>query len=246
MVSKIIKSLIFINLFYANDANDFFLSNTNDYCHLVQHTSYSACYSELHEQSLWVSYTLYANQLVQPTFASRDGKKFILDEQVETLTASKYDYKNSGYDRGHLMPAADADWSQHSIAESFQFSNISPQNPSFNRGIWKRLEKTIRDLAKQFGKLHIITGPVLTGSYNYIGESKVSVPDYFYKVVFSYSKDDTISIGFIIPNKKSSLDVMEYAVSIDSVEVFTGIDFFHTLEDDIEDSIERNTYLIRR
>ena len=89
-------------------------------------------------------------------------------------------------------------------------------------------------------KVYITTGAVLTASYPTIGINKVSIPEFYYKVVLDYEQPEIKGIGFILPNQKSNKSLQSYAVSIDEVERFTGIDFFHTLPDDIEAQIESN------
>ena len=113
-----------------------------------------------------------------------------------------------------------------------------PQNPSFNRGIWKKLENKVRDWVINDQTIYVVTGGVLTDSLDAIGENQVSVPNHYYKVVLDYTKPVKKGIGFILPNKRSNLSLMNFAVSIDSVEIFTGIDFYYSLPDSIEDSIE--------
>jgi endonuclease G len=125
------------------------------------------------------------------------------------------------------------------MAESFYYSNMSPQTPSFNRGVWKRLEELARTWAIENNSIYIVTGPVLTTGLNTIGTNKVSVPNYFYKVILDYSEPSIKGIGFIIPNTGSSEPLQKFAVSIDSVEKFTGIDFFPLLADEQEDLIEK-------
>jgi len=115
---------------------------------------------------------------------------------------------------------------------------MSPQNPSFNRGIWKRLENQLREWALDEQKLYIVTGGVLKEGLETIGQNQVSIPEYFYKVVLDYEKPVFKGIGFILANKKSGMPLEKYAVSIDSVEQLTGIDFYYSLPDSIEDSIE--------
>ena len=112
---------------------------------------------------------------------------------------------------------------------------MSPQLPSFNRGGWKKLESLVRFWAKD-SEIHIVTGGILNKSLSKIGESGVSVPDYFYKIIF-----DTYEckmIGFVMPNKKITLELESYVKTIDEIEKLTGIDFFYNLEDHIEDELE--------
>ena len=117
-------------------------------------------------------------------------------------------------------------------------SNMSPQKPGFNRGIWKKLEGSVRNWAVDNGEIYIVTGPILTGSYPTIGYNKVSVPSYYYKVILDYREPDIKGIGFILPNEKSSSSLQSFAVTIDEVERRTGIDFYYSLPDDIEEQIE--------
>jgi len=131
-------------------------------------------------------------------------------------------------------------WSQESLNESFYMSNIVPQMPGFNRGIWKKLENKIRLWLISHGTLHITTGPILIGSDERIGENQVCVPRAFYKVVISLNIDSQKGIGFILPNNKILNNLNNYSVSIDSVELLTGIDFNYKLNKKDQETIESN------
>ena len=202
---------------------------------IVNHLAYSLSYSEKHEQANWVAYELTKDETVSK-YARTD--KFLTDPLVNTKSASDKDYAGSGYDRGHLAPAGDMGWSMTSMSESFYYSNMSPQDPSFNRGVWKRLEEQVRVWANENEAIYIVTGPVLTPGLNTIGANKVSIPKFFYKVILDYREPLVKGIGFILPNSGSKEGLTTYAVTIDSVEKFTGIDFFPTLPNDQEDLIE--------
>ena len=202
----------------------------------ISHTGYSLLYNETHEQANWVAYDLTkeeTNKLFERT------NKFIPDPKVKTGTANDKDYTGSGYDKGHLAPASDMGWSSTTMAESFYYSNVSPQTPSFNRGIWKKLEELVRSWAIENNTIYIVTGPVLTKELPTIGANKVSVPNYFYKIILDYSEPSVKGIGFIIPNAGQSEPLQHFAISIDSVEKYTGIDFFPLLPDDQEELIEK-------
>ena len=203
---------------------------------VISHTGYSLLYNETHEQANWIAYDLTKEE-TNKLFDRTD--KFIPDPKVKTGTANDKDYSGSGYDRGHLAPASDMGWSSTAMAESFYYSNMSPQTPSFNRGIWKRLEELVRTWAIENNTVYVVTGPVLTNALPTIGANKVSVPNYFYKVILDYSEPSIKGIGFIIPNTGSSEPLQHFAVSIDSVEKYTGIDFFPLLPDNQEELIEK-------
>lgn len=202
----------------------------------IKHSGYTLCYSEEHEQPLWVAYVLTPQEVNAPSIKRKDN--FRADPAIPTGSATLADYKGSGYDRGHLAPYADLSWSEESGNDSFFLSNMSPQNGSFNRGKWAELEKTVRSFAEN-EPMCIVTGPVLSdGPFETIGENEVSVPHYFYKVILDYYGEEIKAIGFILPNEKCSGQLSEYAVSVDYVEALTGLDFFSLLPDSIENAVE--------
>jgi len=203
----------------------------------IKHFAYSLSYNENTEQANWVAYQLtkeHTNSLFERT------NRFIIDPKVITGSATNEDYEKSGYDRGHLAPAGDMGWSQTAMEESFYFSNMSPQVPSFNRGIWKKLEELMRSWAVENEKIYIVTGPIFSSdTFLTIGPNKVGVPTSYYKVILDYSQPEIKGIGFILPNSASQEPLQHFAVSIDKVESVTGIDFFHLLPDNEEKEIEQ-------
>lgn len=205
---------------------------------VIRRKYYAFSYIETHEQPEWVAYILTRERLEQPWVERPD--RFEADPMVKTGSAEWYDYRGSGYDRGHLVPAADMAFSEEAITETFFMSNISPQARDFNGGIWKELEELTRDWAKKNKKLYIVTGPVLRDPVKgKIGENKVSIPAAFYKVLLDLSEPELKGIGFIIPNQVSYEPLYQYAVSIDAVEERTGINFFPELMTrELEASIE--------
>ena len=218
-------------------------------------THYSICYRESYEQAEWSAYCLTEEELVKNASRSND---FRPDPQISTGSASLADYRKSGYDRGHLSPAADFAFDSKAMSETFYMSNMSPQIGGLNRGIWKDLESQVRVWAKTFGRVYVVSGPVLekpASEYSSIGENKVSVPDFYYKVILApiykdendrMSPDDAssvASIAFIFPNEKCSGELFDYAVTIDEVEERTKLDFFSLLDDEIEEQIESRTDL---
>ena len=205
--------------------------------YLIEHFAYSLSYNEDHEQANWIAYELTGKETV--SIINRSDK-FIIDPLVLTGSATTSDYSKSGYDRGHLAPAGDMGWSELAMTESFYYSNMSPQVPGFNRGVWKRLEELIRDWALENDTLYVVTGPVLNNNLPAIGENNVSVPAYYYKVVLDNTLPDKKGIGFILPNASSKIPLHTFTVSIDSVESLTGIDFFPLLPDTLESRIENN------
>jgi endonuclease G len=147
------------------------------------------------------------------------------------------DYRGSGFDLGHLCPAGDMKLNLTSMTETFYMSNISPQKPAFNRGIWKKLEKRVRNWAMSYGRIYVVTAGVLTSNKGKIGSNGVSIPKYFYKVVYD-PKGQGKMIAFLLPNEKSAKPLHEFVVSVDYLESITDIDFSPALPDSIENLLE--------
>jgi endonuclease G len=204
---------------------------------LISHLGYVLKYEERFEQASWVAYELTAEETAG-TFGRTN--KFRPDPLVKTGSANDADYKGSGYDRGHLAPAADMGWSAQSMMESFYYSNMSPQVPSFNRGIWKKLEEFTRAAAVVNHQIYVVTGPILQSDLSTIGPNQVAVPLYYYKVLLDYSEPEIKGIAFIMPNSASSNPIAQYATSIDYVEELTHLNFFPSLSKDEEALLESN------
>ena len=210
---------------------------------LIQHAGYSFVYSEEHEQAKWIAYVLN-NKELDGTFGRSDN--FREDPSVSSGSASNLDYAKSGYDRGHLAPAADMKWSEKAMSESFYYSNMSPQLPAFNRGIWKKLEEKLRDWALENDSILIVTGPILPSNNEKklatIGPNSVAVPEYYYKAILDFKREKSKSIAFILPNKGSKMPLKSFVVTIDSLEKLSKIDFFYKLDDKIENNLESKIY----
>jgi endonuclease G len=202
---------------------------------IVYHQNYILSYSEKHEQASWVAYELTASETNKQVHRSNN---FRSDPSVETGSANLADYRGSGFDRGHLAPAADMSFSSQAMSESFFLSNMAPQTPTFNRGIWKDLESQFRNWARTYGKIYIVTGGIFTEPMGYIGRSNVSIPNKFYKIAFKQSELGYDAIAFILDNNSDKSPYLSHVVSIDDIEVLTGVDFFSQLPNDTEDGLE--------
>lgn len=205
---------------------------------IIEYRDYVLSYNEEHEQAEWVAYILTRENLEKPWNKRSDN--FIPDDRVNTGSATPNDYRGSGYDRGHLVPAADMAYDPEAMEETFRMSNISPQSRNFNKGIWRELEELTRDWAKKFNTLYVVTGPVLSQEpKGYIGENEVSVPTAFFKVLLDLEEPEQKAIAFLIPNQVSFEPLYEFVTTVDRVEELTGIDFFPELmPDDLEQSLE--------
>ncbi len=203
---------------------------------IIRHTGYTLSYNEEAEQPSWVAYELTRDEVLG---GGEREDSFKEDPAVITGSATLADYRKSGYDRGHMAPAADFKWSDEAMSDTFFLSNMSPQVPGFNRGIWADLEAAVRTMAYDNGSIYVATGPVLTdGPYETIGKNKVAVPKRYYKVILDYTEPEIKAIGFVLPNAASDEPLSAFAMSVNDVEEITGLDFYPRLPDDQEEIIE--------
>lgn len=196
---------------------------------LVNHTAFTLSYLEDWEQAEWVAYTLRGADL-RRRWTERDDN-FRADPRVPTGSAEGDDYRGSGFDRGHLAPFADFAYDAALADETFYMSNVSPQDPGFNRGVWRELEELTREWAEAYERLYIVTGPVVNERpRGYIGrENRIAVPRRYYKVLLDLEGPDRQGIAFLLPNEQSDRPLRDFAMSIDELEAITGLDFFADL-----------------
>lgn len=215
---KITLTLLMLNLMCYSQVLDY-PQHINEDNQIIKHKAYILSYNETCEQANWVKYMVTKVE-INSSVANRKNN-FKEDDLIPTGSAKLSDYKGSGYDRGHLAPAAVFTDNQDEIDESFYMSNISPQHPSFNRGIWNKLEAYERSLAIEHDTIYVITGGILKGELKTIGESEVCVPKLFFKII--YNKD--FIIGFILRNMKLDDPLLMYKFPIDIIERETGLKF---------------------
>lgn len=219
------------------DTNIFFLP-TSTTGQVVHHQGYSLSYSEPHEQAEWVAYELKKTHLSNTNF---DRPYFEIDKAIKTGAAHWRNYKNSGYDRGHLCPAGDKRYNKSAYNETFLTSNISPQNHDFNAGIWNTLEQKVRYWANKYNGVFVVTGGILKGQMETIGFENIAVPRQFYKVLIDTNSNTPKMIAFLLPHKNTNAPLYKFVVSVDTIESLTGIDFFPELNDSIENKLEASS-----
>lgn len=216
---------------------DFLLPVSQSAGELIRHEGYTLSYRDQYKDAEWVAYPLLAYETTGD--ADRKYEQFKPDPTVANGTALPSDYTRSGYDRGHLAPAGDFKYSQRMMRETFFMSNITPQAPQFNRGIWKELEEQVRDWAIRDKGIYVITGTVLKPGLPTIGKTtEVSVPAKFYKVILYCNKPNIRMIGFLLNNESSANALPDFVVPVDLIEQLTGIDFFPKIPDDLERKLE--------
>lgn len=153
---------------------------------------------------------------------------------ISSDRAKLHNYKGSGYDRGHLVPAGDMTFTKTAMSETFYLTNIVPQPPSHNRGIWRKLEARVRILVKKYKELAVYTGIYLDDDIEYLNNTKVQIPDGLWKVVV-YDEDEFVA--YLIPYDYDEGNINSYIVSVDDIEILTNIDF--PLDEELE-SVKNN------
>ena len=211
---------------------------------LIRHTGYTVSYDADFKTPQWVAWTLTSGKAQgnEPRY-----DKFQPDPMVRGAKAYPKDYTKSGYDRGHMAPAADMKWSRQAMVESFYMTNVCPQNRNLNRGDWKELEELERDWALRYGTVSIAAGPIYyQGKAKLrIGANQVAVPDAFFKVLLVGYPRSPKAYGFVFKNEAGSRALSYYQLTVDEVEKLTNMDFFSQLPDKVENRIEKEKPAIR-
>jgi endonuclease G len=219
--------------------NDVFMNETSEDVRLVR-SAYLSSYNLRTKCPNYVSWKLNSKRLEKNV---KRSDRFNEDKDIdEDYRITHSDYSRSGYDRGHMCPAADNRYDAVAMEECFLMTNMCPQTRRLNAGDWNDLEELCRNWAEAGIDVYIVCGPIFRASSSRsIGGQgrKISVPDSFFKVVLLNDANEYNAIGFIMNNNDDSRDLSEYIVSVDFVEEITGYDFFHNLPDDIESVIEK-------
>lgn len=203
----------------------------------IKYEGYEVSYDESRHIPRYVAYCLKAEEVVEGP--KPKGFQFQQDVDCGMAQADAWDYKGSGWSRGHMAPAADFKWSLKAYGDTFYYTNCCPQDQSMNNGSWNVMENHVRRLARKYGQVYVVTGPVVgTNMFGKIGEHQVVVPDGFFKALLVYRDNKFYAIGFYMENVPEKQSLRNTYVTIDELEKLTGFDFFPFLEDNVENSIE--------
>ena len=204
---------------------------------IIRHDNYVICYNREMYIPNWVAYELTSKEIEGNE--ERGDRMFSMDPKYRKTQAMREDYYDSGWTKGHMAPAADFRWSASAMDETFYLTNVCPQNERLNGKDWEYLERQVRGWAGRYGKVWVVTGPIVgENKYGRIGERGVVVPDSFFKAVLIEKKGKYYSIAFVMDNDSKRYYLEDCAVSVNYLEEMTGIDFFPALDDSIEDKIE--------
>lgn len=204
---------------------------------ILEYTGYTVSYDIDKRIPSWVAYELTADE-VNGT-VGRGGKSFRPDNQAKVVQADNYDYRGSGWSRGHMAPAGDFKWDEQAMWDTFYYTNCCPQDEALNNGSWNVLENKVRSWARLFGNVFVVTGPVVVLNANgRIGTHEIVVPDAFFKAVLVYDGDGYHGIAFVMFNEPAPQRLSDSCISINDLETLTGIDFFPSLDDSVEEAVE--------
>lgn len=200
---------------------------------VIFNKAFTTSYNAKHKLPNWVAW-----QLTKQETYGRIGRFdfFAPDPQVKEGCPEHKDYFGSGYDRGHMCPAMDNRWDQTAMKECFYMTNICPQKHELNNGEWRILEERCFQMARRYGSLYIVCGPILNDKLNKkIGRyRKITVPDYYFKAIMRKKGDEVKCMGYVF-----SQDGKYRITSVDEIEELTKLDLFHNLSDYIEDKAEK-------
>lgn len=209
---------------------------------VIHRTSYSVGYDPRHRNPSWVH-----EHLTQQQLEGGETKALFKISEEELipahLRAKLDDFRQGTWERAHLCPPADHRFSRKALSETFYISNIAPQARKFNQGIWRKLEKQVRDWTKEYESLDVFTGPVYLPKQgekqlriSLLGSSGVAIPSHFYKVILAKGSTGYESFAYLLPNEAISrtAPLEEYKTSLETVEKAAGILFCPELEGRID------------
>lgn len=239
--SQSLRSITFIGLlllplssFAATSALTKFLLQAKN-CKLLENDHYTSCYSDHFKNTVWAIHQLEREQVLGHQKRTNDYR---VDTRV-TNGVQATDYRKTGFDRGHLVPAADMKKDFASMTQTFFMTNMSPQRPEFNRGIWSVLEKKIRRdflTTKQRDNVFVYTGMILSNKLPTL-TCQAAIPEWFYKIIYNQVNHSVKS--YLIDNHRySSSELESFRVSVDRIEELTGLDFFSFLPKTQQDQLE--------
>ena len=174
-----------------------------------------------------VTYELTATMVSMadaPDHEVRKNYNYTKDSNVKNCPEN-WEYRGSGYSRGHMAPAMDMRWDKTSMTQCFYMTNMCPQDTKLNNDDWRVLEEKVHRWAKRDKRLMVYTGPIMGKNPKMIGKDKqnIAVPDAFFKVV--YAPEQGRAIAFIYDNKPCPGNISKYAVTVAEVERRTGLTF---------------------
>lgn len=204
--------------------------------YIINRSAYSLVYDPRTRNPIYVYEKLDSSCLKGRI--TRDKCSFKEDMLIpEIFRNTLKDYSKSGFDRGHLAPAANHKQNTEVINDTFFLTNMCPQHPQLNRGYWKRLEKYVRDLTQVYDSIEVFTGPLYLPvhdengkkwvTYQVIGDNNIAVPTHFYKIILIHEQEQSFIKAYVLPNENipSGISLNTFETSVEKVEKAAGVCF---------------------
>lgn len=203
----------------------------------IRHTGYALSYNCEEHNPNWVAWSLTADRTDGPYGRTNDFRADPALPAEHQVGANAY--RGTGYDRGHMCPAADMKWSAEAMSDCFYMTNMCPQTRALNGRWWEHLETACRRWAAREGCVYICCGPLYGELRSYIDRDvRVTIPEGFFKVVLSLREGHEKAVAFVYANTDDRQPMEDVACTVDAVEALTGYDFFPQVDDSIERAVE--------
>ena len=206
----------------------------------LRNPGFTVAYDAQMREPRWVAYRAHALPRRQAPMY-RQGW-FAADPRLDNAVGP-FDYRGSGYDRGHLAPAflLTALYGREAGVASYWMSNVTPQTAPFNRLLWQRLEEAeAHKIAKTEGELWVIAGPIFATSPARTAQG-VAIPTRFFRIWLSRDGSGRPSVcAFVVPQDvKGDEALSQFVTPIDAIEASSGLDFFPELDAAVQEPMER-------
>ena len=212
--------------------------------HILKNGGYVSGYDSGIQDPRWVETRFFA--VTNPQSAARPAQ-FSPDDRIESEFRVTTDFwRDTGYDRGHMAPnwGVSICYGRNAQVETFLLTNVIPQSPELNRGLWETLEKIIsNDYAQRFGQVWVICGPEFPAHPAMLHDDLIEIPDRCFKIVLRVDQDGTPhALAFEMPQTielgHRQSDLLQYLVPISEIEKQTGIEFFRALPEPVRSRLE--------
>lgn len=219
------------------------LTTAGDEGQILTRMGYTLSYDIISKNPLWVAWQL-TREHADGGIPRYQGP-YLDDNEVQGYTPNDTDWEGRPRDlsHGHMCPAGDNKWDREAMRQTFYLSNMCPQASGLNSGGWNRLEEKCRDWARIYESVYISCGPVFyTDTPKTMGRAEIWIPDAFYKVILCLGSTPK-ALGFLYENNDEPHPMQESVRTVDEIEVLTGLDFFPSLDDEIESVVESSSNL---
>lgn len=199
-------------------------AQTSKPAQLICRDGYLSAYDAAAKIPVYVSYTLDPANALGCVVRSN---AFVADASLNGSGPTPADYVGTGYDKGHMAPDGDLSWNQQSEYESFLMTNMTPQAGSFNRGIWKLLETSVRGWSVQLDQTYTLYVGALYGSGDKTIGKGVVVPHGFYKIVINDNTKEVAGWEFphVAPYPNLGNDLTKFRTPLAQIQKDAGVQF---------------------